>query len=60
MADLADFLTNFTAIPRCTLSLVPLTSRAVTATCLGDWEAFARGLAFPVVDVQVLEETTAA
>lgn len=55
MADLADFLANFTAIRRCTLFLVPLAHKPVTVARLDDWQAFARGLEFALVDVQVLD-----
>lgn len=55
MADLADFLANFASVPRCTLFLVPLAHRPVSAARLGDWQLFARSLAFGVVDVQALE-----
>tara|TARA_R110001592_G_scaffold363395_1_gene687510 strand:+ start:18712 stop:20097 length:1386 start_codon:yes stop_codon:yes gene_type:complete len=58
MADLADFLGNFSSVPRCTLYLVPLPHKSVSTTRLGDWQLFARGLAFPVVDVQALERAT--
>ena len=55
MADLADMLAEFAAVPRCTLFLAPLPNRPVSAAKLADWQVFARGLAFAVVDVQVLE-----
>lgn len=55
MADLADFLANFASVPRCTLFLVPLPHKPVSALKLGDWQLFARSLAFGAVDVQVLE-----
>ena len=55
MADLADFLGNFARVPRCTLFLVPLPHKSVSTTRLGDWQLFARGLAYSVVDVQALE-----
>ena len=55
MADLADFLDNFASVPRCTLFLIPLPHKSVSTTRLGDWQLFARALAFPVVDVQALE-----
>ena len=55
MADLADFLANFASVPRCTLFLVPLPHKPVSALKLGDWQLFARSLAFGGVDVQVLE-----
>jgi hypothetical protein len=54
MADLADFLANFSNIHGCTLFLVPLAHRPVTADKLGDWEVFARSLDFAMVDVQAL------
>jgi hypothetical protein len=57
MADLADFLANVTSVSRCTLFLVPLPHKPISATSLGDWELFARGLAFAVVDVQALERS---
>jgi hypothetical protein len=57
MADLADFLANITSVSRCTLFLVPLPQKPIPATRLGDWELFARGLAFAVVDVQALERS---
>jgi len=57
MADLADFLGHFTSVPRCTLYLVPLPNRPVSAGKLADWQAFARRLDFPVVDVQALERS---
>jgi hypothetical protein len=56
MADLADFLAAFNSVPRCTLFLVPLAHKPISATRLGDWQVFARSLGFPVVDVQALEE----
>jgi hypothetical protein len=55
MADLADFLANFARVPRCTLFLVPLPRKPVSAGRLGDWQVFARALPFDVVDVQALE-----
>ena len=55
MADLADFLGNFVSVPRCTLFLVPLPHKSVSTARLGDWQLFARGLVFGVVDVQTLE-----
>jgi hypothetical protein len=55
MADLADFLSGFPGVQRCTLFLVPLPRKPVSAARLGDWQLFARGLAFAVVEVQVLE-----
>jgi hypothetical protein len=55
MADLADFLANFTGVPRCTLFLVPLAHKAVTTARLADWQVFARSLDLAVVDVQALE-----
>jgi len=57
MADLADFLDNFASVPRCTLFLIPLPHKSVSTTRLGDWQLFARALAFSVVDVQALERT---
>ncbi|MBP6725443.1 MAG: DUF2868 domain-containing protein, partial [Halioglobus sp.] len=55
LADLADLLAEFAGVPRCTLFLLPLPHKQVPATRLGDWQLFARGLAFPLVDVQALE-----
>ncbi|MEE4144636.1 MAG: DUF2868 domain-containing protein [Halieaceae bacterium] len=55
MADLADFLGNFARVPRCTLFLVPLPHKPVSAARLGDWQVFARALPFDLVDVQALE-----
>ena len=55
MADLADFLANFASVPRCTLFLVPLPRKPVSAGKLGDWQVFARALPFDAVDVQALE-----
>lgn len=55
MADLADFLDNFSTVPRCTLFLVPMPHKPVSATRLGDWNVFARALSFGAVDVQALE-----
>jgi hypothetical protein len=55
MADLADFLANFASVPRCTLFLVPLPHKPVSAGKLGDWQVFARALPFDAVDVQALE-----
>jgi hypothetical protein len=55
MADLADFLANFARVPRCTLFLVPLPRKPVSAGRLGDWQVFARALPFDAVDVQALE-----
>ncbi len=55
LADLADLLSNFASASRCTVFLVPLPHKPVTAARLGDWQLFARGLAFGVVDVQALE-----
>ena len=55
MADLADFLANFARVPRCTLFLVPLPRKPVSAGRLGDWQVFARALPFDAVDVQALD-----
>ncbi len=55
MADLADFLANFASVPRCTIFLVPLPRKPVSAGKLGDWQVFARALPFAAVDVQALE-----
>ena len=55
LADLADLLSGFESVPRCTLLLVPLPHREVSTARLGDWQLFARGLGFRVVDVQALE-----
>lgn len=55
MADLADFLDNFSSLPRCTLFLVPLPGKPISAVRLGDWQVFARALSFATVDVQALE-----
>jgi hypothetical protein len=55
LADLADLLAGFEGVPRCTLFLLPLPHKQVPAARLGDWQLFARGLAFPLVDVQALE-----
>ena len=55
MADLADFLANFSSVPRCTLYLIPLANRPVSTTRLADWQVFARALAFAPVAVQALE-----
>ncbi len=55
LADLADLLAGFEGVRRCTLFLLPLPHKQVPAARLGDWQVFARGLAFPLVDVQALE-----
>ncbi|MEM1155410.1 MAG: DUF2868 domain-containing protein [Pseudomonadota bacterium] len=55
MADLADFLSKLSKASRCTLFLVPLAARPVSATSVSDWQHFARGLRFASVDVQRLE-----
>ena len=55
LADLADILAGFERVPRCTLYLVPLPHKPVSAARLADWQLFARGLAFGAVDVQALE-----
>lgn len=55
LADLADVLANFTRLRSCSLCLVPLPRKPVSANQLADWQVFARALAFDVVDVQVLE-----
>ncbi len=55
LADLADLLAGFEGVARCTLFLLPLPHKQVPAARLGDWQLFARGLAFPLVDVQALE-----
>jgi len=55
LADLADLLAGFEGVPRCTLLLLPLPHKQVPAARLGDWQLFARELAFPLVDVQALE-----
>lgn len=55
MADLADFLGNFSTVSRCTLFLVPMPHKPVSAGRLSDWKVFARALSFGVVDVQALE-----
>jgi hypothetical protein len=55
LADLADLLAGFEGVSRCTLFLLPLPHKQVPAARLGDWQLFARGLAFPLVDVQALE-----
>lgn len=54
MADLADFLANFNNVHSCTLFLVPLAHRQITASRLDDWQVFARSLDFAMVDVQAL------
>jgi hypothetical protein len=54
MADLADFLGEFGQTPRCTVFLVPLGERPVSAGQLEDWQAFARGLPFNAVAVHPL------
>ncbi|MEM8562598.1 MAG: DUF2868 domain-containing protein [Pseudomonadota bacterium] len=55
MADLADFLGNLAGLQSCTLFLVPLVSRPVSATAFSDWQHFAKNLRFVAVDVQRLE-----
>ena len=54
MADLADFLANFGTTPRCTLFLVPLGDKPVSAGKLEDWQSFVRGLQFQSVAVHPL------
>ena len=54
MADLADFLAGLGDLPRCTLFLVPLGDRPVSAGKLEDWQGFARGLPFAAVAVHPL------
>lgn len=54
MADLADFLANFGSTPRCTLFLVPLGDKPVSAGKLEDWQSFVRGLQFQSVAVHPL------
>jgi len=54
MADLADFLAGLGDLQRCTLFLVPLGDRPVSAGKLEDWQGFARGLPFAAVAVHPL------
>ena len=54
MAELADFLARFDAVPGCTLFLVPLGDKPVSAGKLEDWQAFARDLPFAAVAVHPL------
>jgi hypothetical protein len=54
MEDLADFLAGLGDLPRCTLFLVPLGDKPVSAGKLEDWQGFARGLPFAAVAVHPL------
>jgi hypothetical protein len=54
MADLADFLAGLGDLQRCTLFLVPLGSKPVSADKLEDWQGFARSLPFAAVAVHPL------
>lgn len=54
MADLADFLGSLGDVPRCTLFLVPLGDKPVSAGKLEDWQGFARALPFAAVAVHPL------
>ena len=55
IADLADFLAEFSHDSQCVLMLSPLTGRSVTEDNLAQWRVFTRQLPFAVVDVQALK-----
>lgn len=55
MSDLRDFISSLDGVARCTLCLLPLRNKVVSAASNNDWRAFSRDLALDVVDVIVLE-----
>ncbi|RLA46443.1 MAG: hypothetical protein DRR04_06400 [Gammaproteobacteria bacterium] len=55
MADLADFLAQFSDVSRCTVYLLALPRRPVAEEKMEDWRNFSRSLQFAVVDVRALE-----
>jgi hypothetical protein len=57
IADLADFLAEFSEESQCVFMLLPLPGRSVTEDNLAEWRAFARKLLFSVVDVQPLNRS---
>ncbi|MEM8491682.1 MAG: DUF2868 domain-containing protein [Pseudomonadota bacterium] len=54
MADLADLLEPLARIAHCTVYLLPLGTDEVPKQRVDDWQAFARALPFPAVDVYTL------
>ncbi len=56
LAELADFLAQFSHVSRCTLYALALPGRPVTEEKLEDWRIFSRTLPFSVVDVLALED----
>lgn len=54
IADLADFLAEFSHDSQCVLILVPLPGRSISEDNMAQWRVFTRQLPFAVVDVQAL------
>ena len=56
LAELADFLAEFSRVGSCIVYPLAIPGRSITEDKMEDWRNFARTLPFPVVDVRALED----